>query len=68
MSEGTRSHHGKRSAQECKVQWIGTDHPVLRDPATWEDEEDKLLIDLVGDSDVRTGGVDWVDIAKEFKV
>lgn len=68
MAEASRSHHGKRTAQECKVQWIGTDHPLLQSPANWDEEDDKLLFNLVGDRDVRAGAVDWVELAKQFKV
>lgn len=67
MSEISRSALGKRTAQECKVRWIGNDHPDLRDPAMWDDDEDNLLRNLVGDRDVRGGDVDWVVLARQFK-
>jgi len=67
MSEVARSTLGKRTAQECKVQWIGNDHPSLRDMATWDHDEDELLRDLIGDRNVRSGDVDWVELAAQFK-
>ena len=68
MSEVARSALGKRTAQECKVQWIGNDHPDLRDPTIWDDSEDELLRSLIGDRAVRGGDVDWVELAAQFKV
>lgn len=68
MAESSRSHHGKRSAQEYKVQWLGVDHPQLKIPGVWTEEEDEMLSNLVGDRDVRAGEVDWVEISREFKV
>jgi hypothetical protein len=67
MSEASRSALGKRTAQECKVRWIGNDHPDLRDLSMWDDDDDQLLRNLVGDRDVRGGDVDWVELAAQFK-
>lgn len=50
------------------MQWLGNDHPDLRDPTIWDDEDDDVLRDLVGDRDVRGGDVDWVEVAAQFKV
>ncbi|KAF8322187.1 hypothetical protein DL93DRAFT_2163024 [Clavulina sp. PMI_390] len=66
MRDGLKSGQMRRSAQECKVQWIGSDHPTLLNPAIWTVEEDKQLMELVGDGDVRAGAVNWTDIARGF--
>lgn len=50
------------------MQWLGSDHPDLRDRTIWDDEDDDVLRDLVGDRDVRGGDVDWVEVAAQFKV
>lgn len=68
MAENTRSHHGKRTGSECRAQWIGSDHPLLRNPAVWDEQDDTLLMKLVEGKDVRAGEVNWTAVAEEFEV
>jgi hypothetical protein len=68
VSESSRSLFGKRSAQECKVQWVGADHPSLKNPADWDGGEDEQLKALVGGRNVKDGEVDWGQLSTHFNV
>ena len=59
-----------RTAQECKVQWLGADRPEVVNTVdrVWKEEEDVKLRSLVGEKDYKGGEVDWVVVATELGV
>ncbi|KDQ13854.1 hypothetical protein BOTBODRAFT_33289 [Botryobasidium botryosum FD-172 SS1] len=55
-----------RSPQECKVQWLGSDHPRFVGNGGWSDEETAKLAELIGEKNAQNGEVDWVDVAAQL--
>lgn len=57
----------KRSAEECRIRWVGDRHPRINHGA-WNSEEHDQLSRLIVRATEASSKVDWVDIAKQLGV